>query len=207
MIRHFFLTAEPTSAAARWLAAFPAGECGAREEVLERARPGDMIWVPTHRAGWDIALESLGRALPRCLFVALSLSPGGDEGLLALERGARGYCHALSVPGMLREVAQVVSLGGLWVGPELMTRMIAAAGRALPPPRAEPLEGLLSAREAQVAEAVASGLSNKEVAAKLGITERTVKAHLGAAFEKLGVRDRLQLVVRLSRHARTVTTE
>lgn len=207
MIRHFFLTSGTATPAARWLAAFPAGECCTRDAVLIRARAGDMIWVPTHRAGWDTALDSLGRALPRCVFVALSLAPGGDEGLLALDRGARGYCHALSVPGLLREVAQVVSLGGLWVGPELMARMIAAAGRNLPAPRAERFEGLLSAREAQVAETVAAGLSNKEVAAKLGITERTVKAHLGAVFEKLGVRDRLQLVLHLSGRARMAAVE
>jgi RNA polymerase sigma factor (sigma-70 family) len=55
----------------------------------------------------------------------------------------------------------------------------------------------LTERERGVAEAVASGLSNKEVARRLGITERTVKAHLSSAFRKLGVRDRMQLVVRL----------
>jgi DNA-binding NarL/FixJ family response regulator len=49
-----------------------------------------------------------------------------------------------------------------------------------------------------VARAVSAGRSNKEVADKMFISERTVKAHLGAIFEKLGVRDRLQLVLRLS---------
>ena len=44
---------------------------------------------------------------------------------------------------------------------------------------------------------VAKGATNKEVARALDITERTVKAHLGSAFGKLGVRDRLQLVLRL----------
>ena len=64
-----------------------------------------------------------------------------------------------------------------------------------------PLPGLdtLSAREREVAEAVAEGLTNKQVAARLGITERTVKAHLATVFEKTGVRDRLQLALRLSR--------
>ncbi len=59
----------------------------------------------------------------------------------------------------------------------------------------------LSAREAQVARTVLAGRSNKEVAAQLFISERTVKAHLGAVFEKLGVRDRLQLVLRLAASA------
>jgi len=52
-----------------------------------------------------------------------------------------------------------------------------------------------------VARVVSAGRSNKEVAAQLFISERTVKAHLGAVFEKLGVRDRLQLVLRLAASA------
>ena len=61
----------------------------------------------------------------------------------------------------------------------------------------------VSAREAEVAQAVAAGKSNREVAEQLFISERTVKAHLGAVFEKLGVRDRLQLALRLSGRAAT----
>jgi DNA-binding NarL/FixJ family response regulator len=57
---------------------------------------------------------------------------------------------------------------------------------------------LLTSREKAVAELVAAGKSNKEVARDLDITERTVKAHLSAAFEKLQVRDRLQLVLLFS---------
>jgi len=59
----------------------------------------------------------------------------------------------------------------------------------------------LSMRELEVARAVSEGLTNKEVAWRLGITERTVKAHLGAVFDKFGVRDRLQLALRLAGRA------
>lgn len=54
-----------------------------------------------------------------------------------------------------------------------------------------------SEREAQVARALTAGDSNREVVARLFISERTVKAHLGAAFAKLGARVRLQRVLRL----------
>jgi DNA-binding NarL/FixJ family response regulator len=53
----------------------------------------------------------------------------------------------------------------------------------------------LSGREAEVTGLVADGLANKEIAGLLGITEGTVKAHLGAAFSKLGVRNRTQAAV------------
>ena len=57
---------------------------------------------------------------------------------------------------------------------------------------------ILSDREAQVAKFVAQGANNREIAQALQISERTVKAHLSAIFEKLGVRDRLQLSLRVN---------
>ncbi|MBK7686047.1 MAG: helix-turn-helix transcriptional regulator [Rhodocyclaceae bacterium] len=58
----------------------------------------------------------------------------------------------------------------------------------------------LTAREQQVACAVAGGASNKEVARTLNITERTIKAHVSAIFQKLGARDRLHLSLIMNGH-------
>ena len=58
----------------------------------------------------------------------------------------------------------------------------------------------LTAREQQVARAVAGGASNKEVARTLNITERTIKAHVSAIFLKLGARDRLHLSLIMNGH-------
>jgi len=55
----------------------------------------------------------------------------------------------------------------------------------------------LTKRERQVATSVAEGLSNREIATKFGISERTVKARLTTTFQKLGVRDRVQLALLL----------
>jgi DNA-binding NarL/FixJ family response regulator len=54
---------------------------------------------------------------------------------------------------------------------------------------------MLTGREQEVSRAVAKGSSNKEIARQLGITERTVKAHIGSVFQKLNVRDRLHLAL------------
>jgi two-component system, NarL family, nitrate/nitrite response regulator NarL len=59
----------------------------------------------------------------------------------------------------------------------------------------------LSHREHQVVTLVCEGLSNKEIAAKLGVTEGTVKAHLNSIYEQLGVRSRTELIVALSGRA------
>lgn len=197
MSQNFFLYSAKVEPTARWREAFPDGAAMDLDSLVAGARPADAIWLATAHPQWQDLLAKLTRSLPGCPLVVLSFAPDAGEAMLALEHGARGYCHALSVPTLLREIALVVHHGGLWIGSELMARVVNAARRKLPPPRTDACFDGLSVREREVAHEIASGLSNKEIAAKLGITERTVKAHLGAIFEKLGVRDRLQLVLRL----------
>ena len=83
--------------------------------------------------------------------------------------------------------------------PPLMQRFLALSTRAIPTaaPEGHQLNDL-TARELMVAEQVAHGASNREIAQRLEITERTVKAHLSAIFEKLEVRDRVQLALRMN---------
>tara|TARA_R110001583_G_scaffold132142_1_gene284018 strand:- start:770 stop:1390 length:621 start_codon:yes stop_codon:yes gene_type:complete len=201
MTKHFFLSPD-RQLLPRWQEAFP-------EAVAVAIVPADLIhddssilWVSTRVPDWRQQLaQQRGDAGIRS--VVISGAPDQAEGLQALESGARGYCHAYATPAMLREVAVVVLHGGLWVGPELMARAIratSAGGIATDLSSEHALAGLTE-REREVALAVARGLTNKEVAAALAITERTVKAHLSAIFEKLAVRDRMQLALRMSSHA------
>ncbi len=207
MSQHHFLTSaaakSPIAPSERWLLAFPQGEWSSWTRLQTLPLIDDQIWVSTAHPDWLDKVATLVRVQSTRHVIVLSAVPYGAEGLRAINQGARGYCHLHAVPDLLREVAQVVQFGGLWVGPELVERMVAAtrdllarAGPGAAPPA--PDLSALSAREAQVAQAVAAGKSNKEVAEQLFISERTVKAHLGSVFEKLGVRDRVQLVLRLS---------
>ena len=83
--------------------------------------------------------------------------------------------------------------------PELMQRFLALSMRVAPKPQSSEVElNALTSRELMVAEQVAKGASNREIAEALDITERTVKAHLSAIFEKLGVRDRVQLALAMN---------
>ncbi|TCJ13934.1 response regulator transcription factor [Parasulfuritortus cantonensis] len=134
---------------------------------------------------------------PSCAVVALSNYVTQEEGLLCLEAGASGYTSALSNPAVLRQIAMVVENGGLWVGPDLMARLRTALSR-LQPQQLRMIEAKLAAlspREREVALAVSAGAANKEIARDMGITERTVKAHLTEIFERMGVRDRMQLAL------------
>lgn len=211
-IEHLFLTTPATPVPERWCEAFPAGQVHKAPAMLARlrGRPANasLIWISAADAQWAVHLRQVLQVLPGAPVVVVSGQPHPLEGLDALDKGARGYTHAYAVPALLQEVALVVEHGGLWVGPDLMRRLVASTHAALArlpvaPAAAAVAPGQnawaqLSAREAEVANAVSAGRSNKEVAALMHISERTVKAHLGAVFEKLGVRDRLQLVLRLS---------
>lgn len=197
MKRHVFITARPEPIP-RWLQAFPDATLvrdqgpGMTDPALLKA--ASVIWL--HATGDTAAVaaqvSALRTAASHVPIVVLSNVPEDDQGLAALAAGASGYCSALTLPEVLHQVAGVVEQGGLWVGPQLMRRLMQGlAARNSEPPEAD--LDRLSQRERQVAEAVARGATNKEIARVMGITERTVKAHLSAAYEKLGVRDRMHL--------------
>ena len=194
MSRHVFFASNSSKPSSRWREAFPDGAC---VDELDAVQPTDLVWIDTADKGWERTLQCIAGAPLSSAVVLVSSTPDDEEALRGLERGARGYCHAYAVPSLLREVAQVVERGGLWIGPGLLERFIAALRPRLPASPRD-LGGLLSQREREVGKAVAAGRSNKEIGEQLGISERTVKAHLGSIFDKLDVRDRLQLALLLS---------
>lgn len=132
--------------------------------------------------------------------VVLANSPDQSEALLALSQGAVGYCHAYSPSEVLAEVRTVISHGGVWLGRELLQRLIAVSTGLVGNQSRQVAEALalLTQREKEVAVEAAKGRSNKEIAKLLDITERTVKAHLSSSFERLEVKDRLQLALMLN---------
>ncbi len=182
----------------RWREAFSEARLIAPAQARAWVARGDCVWVMADVEAWPGLVEVLRRS--GAALAVMSYAPTPREAFQALDAGARAYVHALSPPEVLRQAALVITHQGIWVPPELMARVVGGAFRALGGAerlREETLR-LLTERERSVALAVVEGLSNKEVARRLGITERTVKAHLGAIFRKLGVRDRMQLILRLS---------
>ena len=134
-------------------------------------------------------------------FVVMYDKPNDEEGLQALSQGAAGYCNAHATPELLHAIESVIRNQGLWVGESLLNRMIGGISSRSPMAGRHgehPLLETLSDRERAVALCVANGDSNKEIARQLNLAERTIKAHLTCIFEKLGVRDRLQLALVLS---------
>lgn len=131
--------------------------------------------------------------------IVMSGVPDESEAFGAFNKGARGYCHVKAAPEQLREIAVVVENSGLWMPTNLMQRFLSLAARVIPAKAVDTVDlSSLTSREVVVAQRVAHGASNREIAEVLGISERTVKAHLTTSFEKLGVRDRVQLALKMN---------
>ncbi len=152
----------------------------------------------------DTALASLAEAgmapwhawSARLLVIVASSLPSDDEGLRFLDAGASGYCHAYAAEATLRQILDVVASGEKWVGKSLLNRLLAGLQHNRES-QTDKRTVLLTEREREVALLAARGQSNLLIAETLQITERTVKAHLSAAFEKLQVSDRLQLALKI----------
>lgn len=186
----------------RWSIAFP----GARvvSNVADAGKPDrsatGSLWLDISSIPADLKLESIiAAASTGWPVVAMVGVPEEAEAFSVLKAGAHGYCHVEAAPEQLREIALVVEHAGLWMPPNLMQRFLALSTRVIAPVVSDvPSLNELSARELMVAGQVAHGASNREIAEALDITERTVKAHITAILKKLGVRDRVQLALRVN---------
>jgi DNA-binding NarL/FixJ family response regulator len=195
-VRHLFI-APDKKLRENWRKAFPVVKLC---KLIPPKPDADIIWVLLPEEGDVTKLLADCRAVAGGLpLVAISDIPSDEQGLIALGTGVVGYCNGHAAPEVLRQVAATVKGGGLWVGQWLLQKMLAgiaqAAAQKFPPPELSAWASGLTEREIEVARAVAIGASNKEIANQLDITERTVKAHLGSVFEKLKLRDRLQLTL------------
>jgi DNA-binding NarL/FixJ family response regulator len=115
----------------------------------------------------------------------------------ALCAGASGFLLKDVTAERLFEAVRVVAAGEALLAPTVTRRLISEFARLRPHTAALPSDGLaaLTPRETQVLRLVAEGLSNPEIAARLVVTEETVKTHVSRVLGKLGLRDRTQAVV------------
>ena len=124
-----------------------------------------------------------------------------DEEIALLKAGAKGCCRRGIDPESLQQVLSVTSNGGVWVTRSLLPRLVSELRRYVDahrkPPETPTNDALaeLTQREREIVRLIVEGASNKEVASSLNISERTVKGHLSNVFQKLGVADRLKLML------------
>jgi DNA-binding NarL/FixJ family response regulator len=171
-----------------------AGHCGTVSEALDllRRTPVDVLLLDFD-LGDDLASHFCGAARAagfegKILIVTAGMSAA--ESSFALTTGASGIFLKHSSPGLLAQAIRMVVSGQMWVDPKIV-RMLA---EGVPQREDRSLQSLLTTRERQVLQALFEGLTNKEIAAQLGVSESAVKATLQQLFQKTRVRTRSQLV-------------
>ncbi len=148
----------------------------------------DVVLMDLSMPGLDgvaATREIVSRSLARNVVVLTSYS---DQHWIneALEAGAEGYLLKQSGPEVIVTGIREVMAGGAPLDPKA-ARILLSSRRASSGPRA-----VLTDREGEVLDMVRDGHSNRIIARQLGITERTVKAHLTNIYQRIGVRDRVQ---------------
>jgi len=132
-------------------------------------------------------LETARQHYPLLPIVVLSASKSTNDMQRAMAMGAMGYIAKDSTSELMLNVIKLVLSGGLYIPPEMLTQQ-----------QAEPKvksHSELTPRQKQVMAMIAQGLSNKVIAADLGIAEATIKMHVTSIMKNLGVRNRTQAVI------------
>jgi DNA-binding NarL/FixJ family response regulator len=176
--------------------------CDAREALAaaEATHPDVLLLDVALANGTDNVIASVRQLSPHTKILLLGAEAGDDALQHALRQGARGYLAKTTGMGATLKAIRAVHAGEAWVERAVMARLLdvlAATADARPagPGYSNAGEDVLSKRERDVANLAATGLRNKEIAERLGIREKTVKAHLVSIFRKLQLRRRLQLAV------------
>jgi DNA-binding NarL/FixJ family response regulator len=168
--------------------------CSSIGQAIEalKSQPVDVVLLD-----YDLGVERAPRFLdqlralnlnPRVLMVTAGMSPSDSAQIL--RQGASGVFLKNSSPALLVEAIRKVHAGETWIDQHALRDLVDAAARPDPQPDRKDLTG----RERQVLRAVFEGLSNKQIAGSIGISESSVKAALQQLFQKTGVRTRSQLV-------------
>ncbi len=180
------------------------GEAGDGEQALDAARfhRPDIILMDLRmpRVNGVEATRRIMAEMPDTRIIVLTTFEDDEEVYAALSAGAVGYLLKASPSDRVVEAIELTARGQSFIEPSVTAKLLQhfsrLAGqetrRAAPQPLTEPL----SSRELDVLKHLATGHSNKEIAAQLGIAEGTVKNHMSNVLGKLGVLDRTQAALR-----------
>jgi len=169
------------------------GEAADGEDALaaaERLRP-DVVLVDLVMPRLDGlgALRALRERLPGARAIVLTSFLDEDKLVPALRAGAAGYLLKNSPPAEVARAVRAAYAGEAVLDPAAAARLLETLARD-----EEPLDRL-TPREREVLVLIGRGFPNKQIARELGLSEKTVKAHVGHVLAKLGVSDRTQAAV------------
>jgi DNA-binding NarL/FixJ family response regulator len=171
--------------------------------LAERLRP-DVVLMDLGMPNCDgvEATRRVRERLPGVQVIVLTTYADDRSVVAALRAGARGFLTKDAGADQIEQALAAVARGEAAIDPAVQHHVVAAVANSGAAPAAdEPtLPDGLTPREAEVVSLIAEGLTNAEIAARLFISEATVKSHINHLFTKTGVRDRAQAVTYAYRH-------
>jgi DNA-binding NarL/FixJ family response regulator len=173
-----------------------AGEAGSVEEavaLIHKERP-DVVLLDVHMPGGGgvQVIKEVAGANPEVRFLALSVSDAAEDVIAIIRAGARGYVtKAISGPELADAIRRVSEDDAVF-SPRLAGFVLDAFAGTLPPD-IDPELDQLTTREREVLQHIARGYLYKEIAVRLGISVKTVEAHVSAVLRKLQLSSRHEL--------------
>ena len=163
-------------------------------QLVHESKP-DVVLMDLQMPRMDgiTAIGHLRSEHPEIAIVILTTYNEDDLMIRGLQAGARGYLLKDTDRENLLDTIQAAAKGETLLKPEILARVL-AVHTAPRPDSVSQTDSSLTERELEVLQAAARGERNKEIAYKLGITERTVKAHLASIYQKFGVDSRAAAV-------------
>lgn len=166
--------------------------------LLDHESDIDLVLVDRYLNGEDgIAwMTRIARAYPAVARIMISGVDAGDTVTLAIRAGAQGFIpKSHGMRDIQRAVAEVLAGRTYWPAQAVWDSRFRSESVKAKQPESEGCRVALTERQVEVLRLLAEGLSNAEIARRLGITERTVKAHMSALFGVLGVATRAKVLV------------
>jgi len=175
------------------------GQLRVRGVDWDNARAQLLIWLAPQFRGQGLGRRALRVAgdwlLGPCQMARLEMFSELDNAALMIAAGAAGYLLKNSQPAELARAIRAAHAGEAIIDPTVAARLMHALSESDHPRRDTPALEQLTNREREVLTLITNGRSNKRIALELGISEKTVKAHVGHVLAKLGVSDRTQAAV------------
>ena len=143
-----------------------------------------------------ISAEQVSRLVKKGFnIIVFSNEPKSEDSIGLFKLGIKGFLNTYAAKSIVEQAVTTVESGNVWLGQTIMQAMIQAINNV--PEKSVGWKTDLTDREIQVCDAVLTGQNNKQIAEQISVTERTVKAHLHNIFEKLNVKDRLSLAIKI----------
>jgi two-component system, NarL family, nitrate/nitrite response regulator NarL len=169
-------------------------------KVAEELRPDVMLLDISLPGGGLEAAAGIARAFPSVRAVMLTASESELDVASALQVGARGYILKGSSGAEVVETVRAIFNGESYVAPSLAARLLIQMGKRAEVAANKPTSDL-TGREEEILSLVSRGMTNKEIANRLHLTERTVKHHMTSIMRKSKVRNRVEAMLMFRRKA------